>query len=407
MLKLKVTILLVSSFLFIQCSNSPTGPNVRDLNQLEKQLVTADNQFGFNLFKTINTADKGKSLFISPLSVSMALGMTRNGAAGETERAMQSVLAFDNMSDDEVNQSYRSLIDLLVNLDPKVTMQLANSIWTRQGMTFNEDFLNTNKTYFDAFVQALDFNDANSVAIINNWVKDNTNGKIEKIVDRIDAEAVMFLINAIYFKGTWAFEFDKDLTGDAPFHLADGTETTVRMMHLTGDLNYFENDLFQAVDLSYGAQLYSMMILLPKPDTDIDDLVNLLNAENWQFWNNNLHTTAINLSLPKFKLDYEISLKDVLSAMGMGIAFDPDRADFGRMLSVPEQVLFLTNVKHKTFVEVNEEGTAAAAVTSVEVGVTSVPERLSVNVNHPFLFVIRDHNSGAIIFMGKMLEPVQ
>ena len=407
MSKLKITVLLFSSFLFIQCSNGPTGPNVRDLNRLEKQLVTADNQFGFNLFKTVNTADTGESLFISPLSVSMALGMTRNGAAGETKQAMQSVLAFDNMSDEEINQSYRSLIDLLVHLDPKVTMQIANSIWTRQGMTFSDDFLNTNKTYFDAFVQTLDFHDANSVAIINNWVKDNTNGKIEKIADKIDAEAVMFLINAIYFKGTWTLEFDKDLTGDAPFHLADGSETTVRMMHLTGDLDYFENDLFQAVDLPYGDQLYSMMILLPKPDTDIDDLVNLLNAENWQLWNNNLNTTSIDLSLPKFKLEYEDSLKDVLTALGMGIAFDADRADFSRMLSVQKKGLFLTNVKHKTFVEVNEEGTEAAAVTSVEVGRTSVPERIRVNVNHPFLFIIRDHNSGAIIFMGKMLKPEQ
>lgn len=404
MMRIKLVFLLAACFTIIQCSGSPTGPNVRDLDPLEKQLVSANNEFGFNLFHSIDAVEQQKNLFISPLSVSMALGMTLNGAAGETREAMRSVLAFAGMDDEAINQSYRSLIDLLVNLDPEVTMQIANSIWTRQGVAFRDDFLNANKTYFDALVQGLDFGDPASVSTINQWVKDNTNGKIDKIIEHIDQETVMFLINAIYFKGTWTFQFDKELTADEPFFLADGSQKTVPMMHLSGDLNYFGNDLFQAVDLPYGSDLYNMMILLPRPGTDLEAVVAALSAENWQAWSGVFKTTAVDLALPKFKLEYEIRLNDVLTSMGMGVAFDAGRADFTRMYEGPDR-LFISKVKHKTFLEVDEEGTEAAAATVVEVGRTSVPQNTPVRVDHPFVFLIHDRNSGTIVFMGKMLNP--
>ena len=211
--KCKIQLVLFIGLSFILCSNNPVAHEVRELTDFEKRLVEADNTFGFKLFKEINKQDVNKNLFISPLSVSMALGMTLNGANNETQEAMENTLEFHNMTTDDINQSYKSLIQLLRNLDSKVIFQIANSIWYRQGMVFEQAFIDRNKSYFDAVVRALDFNDPGSADIINAWVDDNTHGKITEIVDKpIDPLTVMFLINAIYFKGTWTYEFDKDLT---------------------------------------------------------------------------------------------------------------------------------------------------------------------------------------------------
>ncbi|MFQ5866021.1 MAG: serpin family protein [bacterium] len=392
--------------IFTRCAHNPVSPEARDLTALEKSLVESDNKFGLKLFKEIIKEEKDKNVFISPLSVSMALGMTLNGANGETKAAMEQTLELAGMTTEEINQSYKSLIELLTNLDPKVIFQIANSIWCRQEITFEQEFINLNKTYFDALVQALDFNDPNSVNIINAWVEENTNGKIKEIVDRIDSEIVMFLINAIYFKGTWTFEFDKDLTQDDLFTLPDGSQKTCKMMKLTGDLPYFENELFQAVDLPYGDALFSMTILLPKPQVDIDSLITEINQENWSQWMDSLSEQSVALSFPKFKLEYEIPLKEILKAMGMAIAFEPYQADFTKMYTGPENV-YISKVKHKTFVEVNEEGTEAAAVTSVEVGITSIgPSAIPMRVDRPFVFVIRENHSQTILFIGKIVEPI-
>ncbi len=228
-------------FVMAQCAhNNPAAFEARELTQLEKSLVDSDNKFGIKLFKEISETQRDKNVFISPLSVSMALGMTLNGANGETQAAMEQTLELAGLTTDDINRSYQSLIDLLINLDEKVIFQIANSIWYRQGWTFKEEFIDVNKTYFDALVQSLDFNDPSAASFINNWVEDNTNGLIEKIVEPpINPLTVMFLINAIYFKGTWTYEFDKELTQDDFFNLPDGSQKTVHMMRLTGDVEYF------------------------------------------------------------------------------------------------------------------------------------------------------------------------
>ncbi|MFQ5605298.1 MAG: serpin family protein [bacterium] len=394
------------SLIFAHCSNNPVSSVDRELTALEKDLVEADNGFGFKLFEAINETEENKNLFISPLSVSMALGMTLNGADGETKSAMEQTLEFAGMTTEEINQAYLSLIDLLTRLDSKVDFTIANSIWYRQEFTFKQEFLAVNQDYFRAVVAALNFNDPQSVHTINAWVSDNTNGKIKKIVERIDPEIVMFLINAIYFKGDWTIEFDKDRTIEDQFTLSDGSSKTCKMMQLTTDLAYFENDLFQAVNLTYGQEKFSMTILLPKPQVDLDFLIGELNPENWRQWLNHFATTEVALKLPKFKLEYEIALKKVLTAMGMGVAFEPYQADFGRMYEGPGN-LFISKVKHKTFVEVNEEGTEAAAATSVEIGVTSIgpPAGVIMRVDRPFLFVIAANNAQTLLFMGKIVEP--
>jgi serine protease inhibitor len=392
---------------FMQCTENTTSPTSRELTLAEKQLVESDNKFGFKLFKEINKTEKDKNVFISPLSVSMALGMTYNGADGSTKEAMETTLELSGLTIQEVNESYQSLIDLLAGLDPKVIFEIANSIWYRLDYFLpEEEFINLCETYFDAEVRGLDFNNPDAADTINAWVNENTNGKIEEIVDKpIDPAIVMFLINAIYFKGTWTYEFDEDETKDDWFYLLDGSKKACKMMEQGGEYNYFSNDDFQAIDLPYGDGDFSMTIFLPHPGKNIDSLIAEFDEENWDNWINSFSKDSVNIYIPKFKLEYELELKDVLTALGMGIAFVPYQADFTKMYSGGG--VWIDKVKHKTFVEVNEEGTEAAAVTSVEMGFTSVgPSRgFVMRVERPFVFVIRENHSQTILFMGKIVEP--
>jgi len=391
------------------CGDSigPIDELPRELSLAESNLVDADNRFAFKLFAEIDNQDAGKNIFISPLSVGMALGMTYNGAAGTTRTAMQETLELQGMSIDDVNGAYRSLIDLLRDLDPRVEFLLANSIWYRNTYTFQQDFLDLNIQYFDAEVAALDFNSPNAASTINDWVRQNTAGRIEEIVDDpISSAAVMFLINAIYFKADWAYQFERDRTREAPFYLADGTQTTVDMMSHEDEvpLRYAwdpDNEV-DVVDIPYGGDAYSMTILLPEERDGIDELMDMMSHDQWNIWIASLNSTSKRILMPKFTFEYDLLMNDVLKALGMEIAFDTTNADFTNMYAPGG--LFISKVKHKTFVEVDEEGTEAAAATSVEIGLTSAGPG-PIIVDRPFVFAIRERYSGTILFIGKMLNP--
>lgn len=395
-------------FAFTQCLDNPVSPEERNPSQLtmaERNVTQSDNNFGFKLLKEIVTEEENENIFISPLSVSMALGMTYNGANGSTQKAMQETLGLSGLTLQEVNESYKSLIELLTELDPEVKFQIANSIWYRKMFPVEDEFINLNKTYFDAEVTGLDFSKPDALNTINGWVNDKTNGKIEKIVDKINPLTMMFLINAIYFKGTWTYEFDPALTSDAVFTLPDGSQKPCRMMSQENEFQYFENEDFQAIDLPYGDGDFRMTVFLPRPNKDVDSLITELNQENWNKWINSLSKRKLTLQLPKFTLRYKIELNDVLKALGMEIAFSPQQADFTEMYKEEEVLenLYISKVKHKTFVKVDEEGTEAAAVTSVEMELTSVGTFM--RIDRPFMFAIREHNSGTILFIGKIIEP--
>ena len=392
----------------INCSDemaSPKSKNIRQLTELEKSIVESDNNFGLKLFKRISEAEKDKNLFISPLSVSMALGMTLNGANGSTEEAMKTTLELEGLNMQQINKSYQSLIELLTNLDPKVVFEIANSIWYRQEFTFKQEFIDTNKIYFNAEVRSLNFNSPDAPTIINQWVDDKTHGKIEEIVDSISSDVVMYLINAIYFKGIWTYEFEKSQTMDDQFNLIEGSVVPCKMMSQKGDFKYVETPDFQAIDLPYGDGDFSMTIFLPKSNKSIDSLIDKFNQTNWNLWINSFRKCEGTIQLPKFTLEYEITLNNILQALGMAIAFDPDNADFSGIYSGTER-LFISKVKHKTFIEVNEEGTEAAAATSVEIVLTAVGgPKFTMRADHPFIFVIRENHSHTILFMGKILKP--
>lgn len=399
----------LASFAFLQCSNKPVEPDEpdepRELTGTEKTLAESSNKFAFKLFREINSEENDKSLFISPLSVSYALGMAYNGAAGDTREAIQSTLELSGLTLEEVNSSYKSLTEFLTGLDPEVAFLIANSIWYRLGFEVKDEFINLNKTYFAAEVAGLDFNDPEAAGTINAWVSENTRDKIDKIVESpIDPYTMLFLINAVYFKGTWTYEFDKELTTDAPFFLIDGSTAPCRMMHQKSEFSYFANDDVQMITLPYGSERFSMAILLPAQEININDFAADLDEESWNSWLGSLSEHEVNLSMPKFKLEYEMSLNSVLATLGMEIAFAPFQADFTNINETPG--LYISKVKHKSFVEVNEEGTEAAAVTSIEIGIVSVPpNEIFMRINRPFLFVIYENQANTILFMGKILQP--
>ncbi|MDZ7268921.1 MAG: serpin family protein [candidate division KSB1 bacterium] len=392
------------SLLLLQCEHRLAAPDnriFRELTPLEKQLVTSDNRFGLQLFREVVRQEPDGNIFLSPLSVAMALGMALNGAGGETFEAMKNTLALDGLSLEEINQSCQSLIALLMQLDPQVQFQIANSIWHRQEMTFAQDFIHRNKTYFNARVSGVDFNAPATLDLINAWVRENTHGRISQIVEKIRPEEVMFLINAIYFKGAWTYRFDPANTQADWFTTGNGEKRACRMMnHYKIVLPHLRTDLFQAVDLPYGDAGFRMTILLPHPGVPVASLCAALTAENWARWQAGFTPRELMLALPKFSMTCEMSLNEVLQQLGMAIAFN-EHADFSR-ISATER-LYITEVKHKTFVEVDENGTTAAAATSVGIGVVSAPPAF--RVDRPFLFLIRDRHSQTILFIGKIEYP--
>jgi serine protease inhibitor len=413
---MKTIYVIIPSLLFCMLSceknqndnhNSTLDPVEINLPDKSEAVIEASNTFGFDIFREILSDEPtAKNVFISPTSISLALGMTLNGANNTTEDSMAFALRVDGLTPEQINSTYRDLINGLTTADEKVLLAIANSIWYREGFSVEDGFLAINTNYYNAEVAALDFSSPDALNTINNWVSEQTNGLIPTILTQIDPDNIMFLINAIYFKGTWTKEFNPESTFDGVFKLTDGTDKTVRTMAFEEEIGYFDSGVFQACELDYGRGNYSMIVLLPESRASLDAVVEQLNAENWTLWMQSFVKQKVQLTLPKFTFSYEKKLNDILSLMGMGVAFDPDNADFTGINA--DGGIFIDFVKHKTFVEVNEEGTEAAAVTVVGMSLTSYnpDEPVHMYIDHPFIFAIREKTTGAIVFIGKVAEPV-
>jgi len=411
----KITIIMLTVFMFITfgCFDfiNPTDEDSdkpRSLSKTEARQVQASNEFSFDIFKELSIGQADSNVFISPLSIYYALGMTYNGAAGETAEEMENTLHLPEGTSEEINSSFETLMEYLLGLDPDVTLQIANSIWYRDTWTFKETFLNICKDYFSAEISGLDFNDPSSVDTINNWVDENTNHKIDNIIDSIDRETVMFLINAIYFNGTWKYEFDSDMTEEKDFYLTDGNTTKCNTMVQTAELKYMSNDDFQAVNLPYGNGNYVMTIILPNSNANINSIIEEVNSTNWELWMSQMETKKGTVYLPKQKFAYEKKLKDALRSLGMRKAFLDFEANFSNMNATAQ--LFISEVKHKSFIEMNEEGTEAAAVTSVGIDFTTIDEKgeidFTMNMNRPFIYAIQDINTNTLLFVGLLNVPI-
>ena len=362
--------------------------------------------FGWNLLKQTAKGNDG-NVFLSPANVSIALAMTANGAKGDTFSAMSQLVASPNATLDQLNADYAALQTLLKRSDDKVSVSLANALWAKQGVPFDAAFLGRARDTFGARVSELDFNSADAPGTINQWVRDSTNNKIDGIIDHIDPAMVLLLTSAIHFKGAWATPFDKASTVDMPFNLSGGKQQQTPMMLRVGKMRYLKTEVGQAVQLPYAGDALRMVVLLPDESVGADAALDKLNAQQWRTWQGAFTVKQGTLYLPRFKAESDLSLNDALSQLGMGIAFDAQKADFSGMRPVPPQ-LVITGVRHKSFVDVNEEGTEAAAATSVGVGVTSarpIDETFDMNVNRPFIIAIEDAATGALLFAGVIRQP--
>lgn len=399
---LTLVVLLISA-----CSKDDVKPRERRLDLTAhpevQEIANAENLFGFKLFKQLHAEQEEENIFISPLSIATALTMTVNGAQGPTLEGMQKALEINDLSLEELNAAYQVWLDILPKMDNDVQLSIANSIWYRNDYDIFQSFLDVNRKHFYSEVRPLDFNAAEAAKnTINSWVKEKTNGKIDAIVDEIKDNSVMFLINAIYFKGGWLKPFNPAYTGVEEFYPNEGQPVFVDMMSFRKDpFPYFETEQLQAVDLAYGDSLFAMTVLLPKAGFTVTDVINELSLIHWTNWAGDFVDQQITLKLPRFKIEYEKKLKAALTTLGMGLAFDKDHADFSNMGS---GTLFIDQVTHKSFIEVDEKGAEGAAVTSVDIGTDSAVPVMT--VNRPFVFMIRELTTNGILFIGKLMDPV-
>lgn len=372
-----------------------------------KKIVPASNGLGFTWFSEAQPNDEG-NIFISPISLFMALSMVFNGSDGGTKEEIARVLQVDGMEAAELNQANASLMNLLHKQSSQVQLNVANSIWLNKNYHFQTDFSKNNKNYFSAKIQEIDILDPQSPKTINRWVKDQTNGKIEEIVESpLDSDLVAILINAIYFKGNWQYEFDPNLTEERPFYLQNGTSKDIPFMSLHEKLAYMENEIFQAVSLPYGKNNHemSMEIFLPRENIGLEELKKLLTQENWRKWNSQFNEKEGSVLLPKFQLEYEASLKETLKKLGMNTAFEKG-ANFSKMIQEDDPI-WISQVKQKTFLDINEKGTEAAAATSAEMVTESfnTDGPFHMEINRPFVITITENKSQTILFIGAIANP--
>jgi serpin B len=368
------------------------------------ELNTATAQLGLSIMQRLHQEKPDQNILISPVSIATALSMATNGARNVTYEEMMKTMKVDTWPQEKLNGAYQDFLTTVPTIDPKVTLNMANSIWYKEGFSVKSEFIETNQTFYQSEVKALDFSDPAAKEEINGWVKDKTKGLIDKIIDQIPGNTIMYLINAVYFKGAWLQKFDATKTETRPFHLAGGSQVNVSMMnHGKISLPYTATDDFQAVDLAYGDSVFSMTVILPNEGVSMDAIINSFEDTFWQNQEWSFQSREIFFAMPKFKLAYEVTLNAALSDLGMPTAFMGGVADFR---NIADAELSIDEVKHKTFIEVNEEGTEAAAVTSIGIEVTSVPQIPNVILDRPFLLLIRENRLGSVLFVGKIMNPL-
>lgn len=406
---MKAAILFISAIMLLGFSackkentESPKEPVILTLPEKANEIIELNNSFGVELFRNTALAEN-TNLMLSPLSANVALTMLLNGCNTQTYGQIRDMLGYQNLTLEEINATYKSLVSQLLVADSKVNIALANAVWYKNGFAVKPAYLETMGTSFDAEIGGLDFNSPSALETINGWASNNTHGKIPKVLNEISPDAVMFLMNALYFKGNWTYQFDKGMTADRPFYFDDGTSKQASSMSSEINVKFFSTTDYSAIEMPYGRQNFSMIVILPA--TTLDDFTENFNGEDWSFLTNALdgvtYTSKIEVTIPRFKFEYEKKLNEQLEAMGMNDAFIAELADLS---NISDEQLFVNFVKQNTYVDVNEEGTEAAAVTTVGIDVTSAgPDPFT--VNKPFVFAIRERTTNTLLFIGKVINP--
>ncbi|MFS0727024.1 serpin family protein [Paenibacillus sp. 1P07SE] len=364
--------------------------------------------FAFDLYRELqphkdNPQDNDT---ISPVSIATALSMTMNGAATDTLTEMEQALHSTDRTAEARNLGYEVLADLLTHSGKGAQVSLANSLWMREPLQFKDDFLTKNQSHYNTEMTSLNFADDDATKRINSWVREQTAGKIQQMFEHpIDDETILLLLNTVYFKGTWQQEFKPESTRTGSFTTAAGQQQDVSMMHNGGYFSYVQADGMQMIRLPYKDSGLGMIVILPDEQLTLDALLGKLSPEQWQTWKAGLDSRQGHIGLPKFKLESQYVLNDTLQALGMRQAFDVGQADFTPMIELEENV-FIGEVKHKTFIEVDEKGTEAAAATSVgmEAGSAQPEDPFDMVVDRPFFFAIEDERTSALLFMGSVRQ---
>lgn len=366
-----------------------------------QQIVAADNTFGLALFNTLNRGATS-NIAISPASIALVLQMIYNGAEGSTQQAMSQALQLQGLDALTVDQDNAALQAALIDPDPNVQLTTADSLWMHlSDNPVLPSFVSANETYYAADIGDL----AGAPDDVNAWVASATNGLITKILPPADySHVIAVLANAIYFKGAWKAAFDPDRTMAASFTLANGTEISCQMMNQTGSFPYLSGPNFQAVELPYGQTgRLGMLIILPAAGVDLGGFVANMTGEQLSTWIAGLVPADISIGLPRFTASYSSSLVNALTSLGMGVAFDRNNADFAGLASEPG--VYISDVEHETVVQVDESGTVAAGATTGTVSVTVAPPPMT--MNRPFFYAIVDAKTGALLFIGTVVDPSQ
>jgi serpin B len=404
----KTISLLLICFLYLNSceyqDDNPTDMSGYAGDKKAGELIDADNEFGIDLFRRIASSEVSPhNILISPVSTAIALGMTYNGAEGSTKSAFEETLRLQGFTRGEINTIHKELIQYLISADKQVNLEVANSIWHTKSFNVSSAFIDANRQYYNAEVNSLDFSDPISIRIINNWISENTHTRIQNVLDYLPPDAKMYLINALYYNGLWKTEFNVKNSFTGVFY-GESAEIPVHYMKNTNSYSFYENELFSAIELPYGSGKFVMNIFLPHKGKGIDDILEQMTAVNWKLWMGGfVEYDKIMIQIPKFKFQYRSLLNDWLCSMGLEEAFD-NRADFSGINRDAE--LFISRVIHQTFIDVNEKGTEAAAVTVIEIKETSAGSEIRQFIaNRPFIFSIREKNTGALLFIGKIGIP--
>lgn len=384
----------------------PTDPVEIELTLKQKEVVASANSFAFDLFSPVVAGEEpGTNIMISPFSITSALSMTLNGAAGGTFDAVKSALRYGGKSLEEINDTYRRLVTVMVPVDERVVMEIANSVWAENNFPVKKEFTDALREWYLAEARNFDVSDPRSVNIINGWIEEKTHDRIQKMLSSLDRDLVMLLINAVYFTGKWKHQFDAKLTDERPFYTSPGNPVNVPVMYQKQKFAVARPEGVTLVELPYGQGNYTMVVALPEVGTSPAEIVTGLDAVRWEEWMEGLSygQTEVELYMPKFKYEYKRKLNDDLISLGMGPAFVPGTADFSRISDVE---VFISFVLHQTFIENKEEGTEAAAATVIGFTRTSLPpEPEVIDIDRPFLYFIRETTTGTIVFMGLVADP--
>lgn len=390
--------------------NTDIGPveaNLRPMTVSETEMVQSNAEFAIRFFQEMEKENLN-NFFTGPFSIHQALSMAMNGNEGEILQEYLDVLAYHGLSKEEANQAVKSLTTYLKEVDPKVKVNIANGIWYREGLSVQVPFKSAMETYYDANISALDFNEPNAHQVINNWIASQTNDLIKNMLDGIPREAVMYLVNAIYFKGDWKYQFDPQKTKKEPFYPENGPTIQVDMMESKGKvgLNIGGNAKVNYLEIPYSTGQYQMAIIQPQSGP-LSSIISEITAENLALWSENARESSVILKMPKFKMKHkENDLRAKLENMGLVIPFSPNSDNFTKIFEGTFPPMLISRVIHEALIEVDEKGTEAAAATIIEIGVTSMPSGPTIiTLDKPYYFLIKEKSSGAILFMGKLGNP--